>query len=87
MTTQTQPNLDTKCTWTGEPNYTRYFIIRLFKPIEYATKNLAFDISLNGDNYTSKNFVTKKTEKVIILFFDWSTLNFNNIPNYLLFKC
>jgi hypothetical protein len=61
---QTQPNLESKVTWTGEPNYTRYFIVRIFKPQEYSAKSLQFKITLGEDTYTSKNFNVKKGEKV-----------------------
>lgn len=64
--TQTQPNVESKLTWTGEPNYTRYFIVRIFKPQEYMTKTLKFKIQLGEDCYTSKNFIVKKGEKVTI---------------------
>jgi len=50
--------------WTGEPNYTRYFIVRVFRPVEYEGKALKFNIQLNEDTYTSKNFVAKKGDKV-----------------------
>ena len=62
--TQTQANVEEKAVWTGEPNYTRYFIVRIFKPTEFDAKNLKFNIQLNEDSYTSKNFVVKKGEKV-----------------------
>ncbi len=61
---QTQANVEDKVVWTGEPNYTRYFIVRVFKPVEYEDKALKFNIQLNEDSYTSKNFVVKKGDKV-----------------------
>ena len=56
MNTQTEPDVEEKAIWTGEPNYTRYFIIRMFKPAEFNSKKIRFKITVGNVTLESKSF-------------------------------
>ncbi len=64
-TSQTEPDNENVACWTGEPNYTRYFIIRLFKPQEFSSRKLKFKITYGATTYVSKNFESVKAEKKV----------------------
>lgn len=45
-----------KSIWTGEPNYTRFFILRIFKPTEFYSKKINFQIKLGDTIHHSNTF-------------------------------
>ena len=61
---QTEPDVEEKFTWTGEPDYKRYFIVRLFKPAEFNSKKLVFTIKYAGTTFVSTKFEIVKSDKV-----------------------
>ncbi|CAF0939608.1 unnamed protein product [Brachionus calyciflorus] len=65
MNTQTEPDIEEKSTWTGEPDYTRYFIIRMFKPAEMNNKKIKFKLNFGKTSLYSKTFDIVK--KVVIV--------------------
>ncbi len=63
---QTEPYVENQSTWTGEPNYKRFIIVRVFKPSEFALKKLKFKLRFNNTSYVSSSFDPPKIEKVYI---------------------
>ena len=61
---QTEPDVEEKFTWTGEPDYKRYLIVRLFKPAEFNGKKLVFTIKYGETTFVSSQFEAIKNEKV-----------------------
>jgi hypothetical protein len=54
--TQTEPDVQDKLTWTGEPNYRRYFIVRIFKPMEFNAKKIKFKVNYENSSFISEVF-------------------------------
>jgi hypothetical protein len=63
--TQTQIDTDEKHIWTGEPEYTRYLILRLFKPIGINAAKLKCYIQAGDQIFTSKQLEPPKPEKKV----------------------
>lgn len=64
-TTQTQIDTDEKNIWTGEPEYTRYFILRLFKPTGVNAVKLKCFIQIGDKICVSKQLEPPKPEKKV----------------------
>lgn len=62
VNTQTEPDVDDKTTWTGEPSYRRFFIVRLFKPAEFNAKKFKCRITFAGQTFESKIFEPLKVK-------------------------
>ena len=61
---QTIQQGETKQTWTGEPDYHSYFIVRLFKPTGINVSKMRCAIELDKTRYFSKYLDTPKLDKV-----------------------
>ena len=53
---QTHPDVDQKLTWTGEADYRRQFVVRIFKPAEFGLKRVRFKIKYENSSFTSSYF-------------------------------
>jgi hypothetical protein len=61
--TQTEPDLEDKGCWTGEPIYKRYFIIRLFRPAEFNDKLMRAHIKFANIEFQSKWYELPKQQQ------------------------